>query len=275
MALKGNLRDYPAIHLFRLISLAQKSGALHVEGADETVTLFFRAGQLAYAQSDREDNLLVTVLHRAKKLTTPQYRLLLERAAAMRDKELGLLLVNANYLTQKDILASLESHYTALAKRLLTWREGLFHFDAEAVPPEDKIAVRVSLDNLIIEGTRQLRELEHLQEEIPTLDLALKFADRPGANVRNLNLSADEWQVVRYVNPKNSLKQIAKACRMDELRIRKAVYALLQAGIVELVRPEGVAFPLPAMAGGLAFATTSVQEQRSLINRLINRIRSL
>jgi len=75
--------------------------------------------------------------------------------------------------------------------------------------------------------------------------MALKFTDRPGRNLRNLNLSLEEWRVISYVNPKNTLRQIAQATKMNELEIRRVVYALLQAGIVELVRPAG-AYRLPA-----------------------------
>ncbi|MDI6695874.1 MAG: DUF4388 domain-containing protein [Anaerolineales bacterium] len=277
MALKGNLRDYTITHLFRLINLAQKTGTLIVDGPNEKVLVSFREGKLAYAQAGQEDNSLVTILYQAKKLTAPQYRALKERAGNMSDKELGLLLVNANYINQQDILASLQNHFVAIVNRLFTWVEGFFRFESDLLPPEDKITVRVNLENIIIEGARQLHELEQLQDEIPNLDIALKFADRPGANIRNFNLSMDEWQVVRYINPKNTIRQIARATKMSDLQIRKIVYALLQAGLVELVRPEGAPRPAPPpqIAGRIPVSQPNPEEQRSLINRLINRIRSL
>jgi hypothetical protein len=120
----------------------------------------------------------------------------------MSDKELGLLLINANYITQQDILSSLQNHFLGVLNRLFTWMEGLFRFETDVLPPNDKITVRVNLENIILEGTRKLRELEQLQDEIPSLDMALKFTDRPGANLRNVNLSVEEWKVVSYINPK-------------------------------------------------------------------------
>jgi hypothetical protein len=277
MALKGNLRDYTVTHLFRLINLAQKTGTLIVDGPNEKVLVSFREGKLAYAQAGQEDNSLVTILYQAKKLTAPQYRALKERAGNMSDKELGLLLVNANYINQQDILVSLQNHFVAIVNRLFTWVEGFFRFESDLLPPDDKITVRVSLENIIIEGARQLRELEQLQDEIPNLDIALKFADRPGANIRNFNLSVEEWQVVRYINPKNTIRQIARATKMSDLQIRKIVYALLQAGLVELVRAEGAPRPAPPpqVASRIPVTQPNPEEQKSLINRLINRIRSL
>ena len=103
--------------------------------------------------------------------------------------------------------------------------------------------------------------------------MALKFSERPGTNLRNVNLSIEEWRVVSYINPKNTMRQIAKATNRSDLEIRRIVYGLLQAGLVEMVRPEGAT--LPPMAQRLPIPNTSKEEQKSLINRIISRIRSI
>lgn len=274
MALKGNLRDFTITQLLNLINVAQKTGTLVVEGPSEKVFISFREGKLAYAQVGQEDNSLVTILHRTNKLTTAQHRVIKDRAGSMSDKELGLLLINANYLTQQDILTSIQTHFINIINRLFTWVEGLFHFENDLLPPDDKITVRVNLENIIIEGARRLREWEQLQDEIPSLDMALKFADRPGTNLRNVNLSVEEWRVVSYINPKNTVRQIANATKKNDLEIRRIVYGLLQAGLVEITRPEGAIPPAP-LAGRIPQTKTSKEEQKSLINRIISRIRSL
>ena len=144
------------------------------------------------------------MLFRAKKINAAQFKAIKERAGGMSDKELGLLLINANYIEQQDIISSLQTHFISIVNRLFTWVDGSFRFENELQAPEDKITVRVNLENIIIEGSRRLREWEQLQDEIPNLDMALKFADRPGANIRNFNLSVEEWRVVSFINPKNS-----------------------------------------------------------------------
>ncbi len=101
--------------------------------------------------------------------------------------------------------------------------------------------------------------------------MALKFSDRPGANIRNMNLSVEEWRVVSYVNPNNTMRQIARATKMNDLEIRRVVYSLLQAGLVEIVRQGGA----PVILTSRMFPTQDRQEQRSLMNRLIERIKSI
>ncbi len=269
MALKGNLKDFSITQLLNLINLANKTGLLVIEGPGDVVRITFRDGKLAHARIGHEDDSLATILRTNSKISSSQYRMLRERAGHMTDKELGLLLINAGYVSRDDIIASLQVYFVDVVRRLFTWVEGFFHFEANQFPPDDKIAVRIDLENLIIEGSRQMRELEQLQEEIPSLDMALKFTERPGTNIRDVNLSVEEWKVVSYVNPKNTMRQIARATHMNDLEIRRVVFGLLQAGLVEIVRPGGAPIPNRAPLG------KTKEEQVGMLSRLITRIRSI
>jgi hypothetical protein len=292
MALKGNLRDFSISQLLNLVNVARKTGTLVVERSQEQVYVSFREGKLSYAHGGTDAASLTMVLYHAKKLSAAQVRAINERASGMSDKELGLLLINSNYLSQQEILTSLQAYYLNMVNRLFSWGEGIFHFDNDLLPPKDKITVRINLENLIIEGTRKMREWEQLQGEIPSLEMALKFSQRPGVNLHNLNLSADEWKVISFINPKNTIHQIARTTNKNDLEIRRIVYSFIQAGLVEMVRPEGVPvhqpvqpFPLaqPAQPDQLgqriqpriSLPQGSKTEFKSLINRIINRIRSI
>ena len=273
MALRGNLRDFSVTQLLNLINLAHKTGTLIVEGPGEAARIVFRDGKLSFAQIGREDNRLAVVLHRSNRLTAAQLRAIQLRAAQVSDKELGLLLINAGYITQDDILNALQAYFTDVVRRLFTWVEGFFRFENEMRAPEDRITVRLDLENLIIEGSRQLREWEQLQDEIPSLEMALKFIERPGTSMQKMNLSVEEWRVVSYINPRNTMQQIAAATKMSDIEIRRIVYGLLQAGLVEVIRPEGLT---QAMERARPQVTVqNREEQKSLVNRLITRIRSI
>lgn len=271
MALKGNLRDFSINQLLNLINLARKTGTLVVEGPSDSAWVSFEDGKLAYSRMGVDEDNLVAILHRTNKLSRSQYNMIKTRSNNMSDKELGLLLINANYLSQDDILASLRTEFVGVLHRIFTWVEGLFRFEEQVMPPEGKITLKIGLENIIMEGSRRLREWEQLQDEIPSLEIALKFTDRPGADLRNVNLSVEEWRVVSYIDPKNSIKQIANAAKMNDLEIRKIVYGLLQAGLVEMVRPEGVQIERKKPA----LPAVDSEEQKSLVNKLITRIRSL
>ena len=274
MALKGNLRDFTLLQLFNLVNLAVKTGSLIIEAAEDKAHLAFRVGKLSYASFGKEDASLAGILLRGNKINAGQYRIIRERGTQLSDQELGLLLINAGYFTQDDILADLHEYYTGVVHKLFGWTEGAFYFDEELQTPEGRIPVRIDLENLIIDATRITYEREMLEDEIPSLDMAVKFNDRPGANLEKIRLNTEEWKVVDYVNPKNTLRQISRTLHLNEVEIRRIIYALLQAGIVELIRPSGI--PVAVALGNQTAPTPVVSKpQVSLVNRLINRIRSI
>jgi hypothetical protein len=276
MTFKGNLRDFTVTHLLNLINLAQKTGTLVVEGSAGDVSVFFREGKLAYAQNGDEDSSLAGILHKTNRLSTAQYQRIRQHSQAMTDKELGLLLINGNYFTQQDILASLQAYFVDILDRLFTWAEGLFRFESDLTPPEGKITVRVNLENIILDGSRRIQELSLLQDEIPSLEMALRFVDQPGTNLHSLRLTPEEWRVISYIHPHNNMQQIANYLQLSEFEMRRIVYSLLQAGFVEMVRPNRSVQP-PGRENQLAPPATpeAKEERRSLIYRLIDRIRAL
>jgi hypothetical protein len=290
--LKGTLQDLHTTQLLHLVNLAKKTGTLHVydgvpTGRDiimgdgetrrpevtpgkERARVSFREGKLIHAASGGQDGHLATLLHKSGKLNDEQHRVIREKAAAASDKALALLLINANYVTQVDIVQSVQQHTLDIVYELMTWNKEPFIFEEGELPPQDRITVPVDLENVIIEGTRRTRELDQLARELPNLDFALKFPESPSEKFKGIQLSVEEWRVVSFINPKNSIRQIAKACNMTDMEIRRVVYGLMSAGLVELVKPviadqKKQMRPKPGVT----------PPQRPVINKLIDRIKNL
>jgi len=276
MALKGNLRDFSTTQLLNLINLARKTGLLVVESKNGTAHVFFKEGKLTYATYGGQDGRLTSMLVRAGKLTDTQAGKINDQPEARNDRELGALLIQAGHLTQNDIVASIKSHVLDVVYRLFAWADGTFRFEPSQLPPTDRIQVKIELENVIIEGSRRIKEIERLREELPDLDVTLQFTDRPDARLRNINLSVEEWRVVSFINPKNTIRQIAQANNMNEFQIRKIVYGMLQAGLVEVMAPKGQAATLAQTAqSAVAPSQPKPGVSRSLVNRVINRIKQL
>jgi hypothetical protein len=275
MALKGNLRDFSTTQLLNLIHLARKTGALTLQVQSGMTTLFFREGKLIHTSANGRDTHLASVLARAGKLTEEQAKIIRTRSKGQTDKELGMLLISAGHVTQRDIIDSVKSDYMETVYGFFTWTDGLFHFEPNQLPPQDAITVPIDLENIILEGSRRVKEWERLQDELPDLDMALKFTDRPQAQLRNVNLSVDEWRVISYINPRNSIRRIAQRIGMDDFQIRKIIYGLLQAGLVEFIEPAG-APAKPAPSGTMAKVVGRPPAvKRSVIRKLIDRIKRL
>jgi hypothetical protein len=273
MALKGNLRDFGTAQLLNLINLARKTGTLTVGTRNTQARLCFKGGKLIYATLDGQSDQLATMLHRSGRITEEQARAIQAQTEVKSDKELGLMLINAGYVSQDDIVRSVRSYILSNVYSLFTWAEGTFYFDSSELPFENRITIPIDLENVIMEGSRRMKELEQLQEELPNLDIALRFVERPSARLRDINLSVEEWRVVSFINPRNTVRQIAQYNNLNEFQIRKIVYGLLQAGLVELVRPEGMAVPPPPGATTTPPVPVAMRRptvKRSVVERLVN-----
>jgi hypothetical protein len=285
MALKGNLRDFSTTQLLNLIHLARKTGTLTIDTSNGSARMAFREGKLIYAAAGEETGSLTSMLQRAGKLSAQQAQAIDKGSKKISDRELGLMLIDAGLVTQSDIVQSVRQHTLNVVYRLFTWAEGGFRFEANVLPPRDLITVPINLESVIMEGSRRLREWERLQDDLPNLDLALRFTDRPDARLRSINLTVEEWRVVSFINPRNTIRQIAKANNMTDFQIRRIVYGMLQAGLVELVRTERVQPVMPSepirQADGPSEAENAPAPQqapavkRSIILRLIDRIRRI
>jgi hypothetical protein len=279
MALKGNLRDFSTTQLLNLISLARKTGTLTIEG-EAVAQMSFREGKLIYATMGESGSNLAFILQKSGKLSAEQGTFIQTRAQGTGDKQLGHLLIQAGYVTQSDIIQSVRQHVLEIVYKLFTWVEGLFRFDANKIPSSDRITVPIDLESVIMEGSRRLKEWEHLQEELPDLDISLRFTDRPDARLRNINLTVEEWRVVSFINPRNTVRQIAEANNLSEFQIRRIVYGMLQAGLVQIIRSPKPAKPPVQQQGGRMQARQEALEQsppvkRSVVTRLIDRIKGL
>jgi hypothetical protein len=159
--------------------------------------------------------------------------------------------------------------------KLFSWSEGAFRFEPTLLSLDERITLPIDLENIIMEGSRRLKESERLQEEIPNLNKALKFTDRPDARMRTINLTVEEWRVVSFINPRNTIRQIAQYNNMSDFQIRRIVYGLFQAGLVELVEPEGAEHKPSTGARPTPLTARKPAVKRNVVQRLIDRIREL
>ena len=295
MALKGTLEVFSTTQLLHLINLSKRTGVLHIfEGVatgekltlgdgetridklaagQELASLVFREGKLIYANLSTMDGHLSSVLHRSGKLSDKQAAAIKKRAAQLDEKGLALRLINANYVSKVDIVKSLQRHMVNIVFDLMNWQTEPFVFAESETPPRDKILVSIDLKNVIIEGIKRQKKRLHLEEELPNLDLALKFTDAPGEKLQDVQLSTKEWRVIGFINPKNSMRQIAKACNLSDTEIRQIIYSLMQAGLVHVVKQQ-VSEKQKRKTGRLR-AINPETPSRAVVNKLIARIREI
>jgi hypothetical protein len=180
-------------------------------------------------------------------------------------------------------MQSVRQNILNIVYKLFTWVEGMFQFEANKLPSPNHITLPIDLESVIMEGSRRLKEWEILQEELPDLDISLRFTERPDGKLRNINLTVEEWKVISLIDPRNSMRKIAQANNLSDFEIRRIIYGMLQAGLVEMTQPAKPRVPIAESSSASsrtarqqrAAASETPAARRSVVERLINRIRGL
>jgi DNA-binding transcriptional ArsR family regulator len=262
--MKGNLRDFSTTQILNLVSLAKKTGTLSVERKDMRGSLSFKDGKLIFAAVGEADGSLASILARDGRITKEQAAALAKHAQKTGDKQLGLLLIQKGYVTQSDIIQSIKRHSLAAINQIAGWKEGSFFFDASRMPDDGRITVPLDLESIIIQLARVQKLDEQLEEEIPSLDVCLKFVNQPGVQLKDLQLSKDEWRVIKYIKPDNTIRMIANTLNMSDRQIRRVIGSLREAGLVELVR----------VVRRQPLTPEERENKRNIVDRLIGRLQA-
>jgi len=242
---------------------------------DKKASIAFKAGKLVFAALAGQKNDLAAMLNKAGKLSDQQTSIIRERAKGTSDKALAMRLIGANYVSQSDIVNSIQQFTLDTVYNLMSWNIEPFRFEDNTLPPSDRILVPIDLENVIIEGARRIRADQELIDYLPDLDMALKFPENPKEKFKGIHLGVEEWRVVSFVNPKNTIRQIAKANNMSELEIRRVVYGLEQAGLVMLVKPAADPKAASSRRAGSSRRKRQQPVQRDVVSKLIDKIKSI
>ncbi len=275
MALKGNLRDFSTTQLLNLVNLARKTGKLTVEKQNQRAVLYFRDGRLIHSSTNADDGHLTAMLFKTGKLSKEQVEAVNSQSNSSSDRVIGRYLMEARLVSRDDIVQGVKDYMLEIVYDLFTWTEGQFQFEQDVLTGNDRITIPLNLDNVILEGSRRIQEIDRLQDELPDLSkIALKITDKP---LRDVKLTQDDWRVISHIHPRNTVKQIAQNNSMDEFQIRKIVYGMLQAGLVEIIQPEGMEPKkrIPMTRSGRRAASQSPAEKRSVVTKLIDRIKRI
>ncbi len=268
MALVGNIRDFSLSDFLYLVDRGYKTGCLYLNNANDSAILYFEKGKLIAAvrkqyQGQPLEQLLVTLGK-----ITPQQRSQIEamRNAHQNGTSTAQLIEEADILSLQEVQRALQTHIEEnIVYGLFGWSEGEFLFE-HGQKPDAQVPVMpspVSVENLIMEGVRRIDEWGRIKDRIPSTNMVVRFIEQPGDKAKGVKLAPEEWRVFARINGKDTLAQIAAYTGLSEFDVCRVVYGFVTAGLVEVIRPQRPSLP------------TDQRLKKSLISRIINRVRSM
>ncbi len=117
------------------------------------------------------------------------------------------------------------------------WHEGNFSFAEMSIRSE--VNIEESTESLLIEGARVIEEWTKISGVIKSLSLVVNLTPVPPEGVSEVKFSRDEWKILRTVDGKKTIKEIADELKLADFEVSRIIYGLIASGLVEKVK-EGI-----------------------------------
>ncbi len=251
MALRGSLTDFSLPDVFQLITFSRKTGVLRIRsGVDASGAVWFRDGEVFFAQSNWHHEPLGERLVAARKITPSALEKALGIRAAEPDggRRLGQVLVDEGYITEKVLEAFVQEQIQDTIFDLMRWESGEFDFELLPEVVDEDIGLTVSIENVIMEGSRRLDEWARIKKKVPSMDVVFKMATAPGEGTFEISLKPVEWSLLLLVDGTRSVAELARATGRTDFEVARILYGLFSAGLLEFAVEETATPPaeLPA-----------------------------
>lgn len=234
--LKGTLDDFTLPEIFRLTSHVKKTGRLEVERRNGSGRVYFRDGDVYYAESTKSKEPLGRKLMRSGRVNEEQLRSAIDENEAT-GKRVGEILVERGDVELEQIEWAVRSQIEDAVFDLLRWDLGAFVWEPD-VETDVEVPLAVSVDNLIIEASRRLDEISQIRRQIESPDVVLAMAPRPPDGAHQINITSEEWQVLVLVDGHRSVADIASFIGADAFQTTRMLFGLMNAGLIYNTRDK-------------------------------------
>lgn len=274
--LQGNIERFTLPEIFQLIASSRKSGTLGIQRDDSIVMVYLKDGEVIYGYGPRQTYHLGQLLRDRGIINERQLnKAIKEQAKNNNSKRLGEILIAHQCIDRADLENVVKNQVEELLYSLLSWETGSFKFYEGQFPTDEEITVKISVENIILEGLRRIDEKNMVTETLPDLNAVYTISSAQAGRSRDVAMQATEWNLMALVDGHRSLDQICKISPFDRDDTLKKLASLNLAGIITKTerKPDMQNVNLEKMVNRLANLFEDYITVKSPVhnNRLIDR----
>ena len=231
----GPLSETPLAEVAKRVAAEGRSGDLQVIVGDTIKTAYFYRGVPVGAASNLEKDRLGETLVEQGRLCRHE---LVEAMRVMRDRgaKLGRSLVDSGMMSETELEKRLTRQAGNIVRSMFTVEEGIYSFDERVCPIVSDEMLSIPLAQLILEGTRQLANIELIVSWLPSLDETLCASAFYTTTVPSESLSSLERDLLRTVKGGASLLSVMQSAEASHIEVLHACYGLYSANLLQPFR---------------------------------------
>lgn len=248
MGFQGQLSSVSLTDIFQTLHMNRQTGTLSVGSPEGHRYVYFDAGQVAMCDAPQVDSraFLLHALLRKNLLSPEQVDDLNQRLYSL-GHPLRDLILASGYVQEGELDEACAWCIEELVCPIFEWAEGDFTFTDGAPVQQLQVhdvvamgAVGMQTTQLLLEATRRKDEWRRIREVI-TDGGALYIVDNEGRNnLRNIQTDPEMLKVLRYLDGRHTLDQVASAVGVTRFDTFAIAAQLVLAGIARPRTPEEV-----------------------------------
>ncbi len=243
--LEGTLDGFTLPDIFQLLAFTRKSGCLTVDGDTGTGRVYFREGQVYFSAASTGSLALGKRLIGAGLLSVEQLEAALDAQRSGRGDgkglRLGRILVEQGAIDDETLTTFVQEQIQDAVFDLMRWNDGQFHFqsDGDDATVDEDIQLSVSVENLVMEGSRRLDEWDSVQRKIPSMDAVVTMAAVPDSHGVEVSLKPEEWRLLTLVDGRRTIAELVDLYGQGEFQTAKVLYGMVSTGLLEVQGADG------------------------------------
>jgi len=276
--LQGSIENFSLPEILQLVATTRKAGTLAIQNQNAIVMVYFKDGNIIYAYGPQQTYHIGQLLKELEVLTPEQ----LEQAVKIQTESetsarLGEILIAQKFINRSELETVVKTQIEELLYSLLSWQTGSFKFYENQLPTEEEITVRLSVENVILEGLRRFDELNMAQSALPDIDAVYTIAASEADRQKEVAMAASEWNIMTLVDGHRTLKEICEISQIDKDETMVRLARLKIAGIITVSEKKAKSpnsLPLDQMVNRLANLFEEYLAHKTITKKSENRMKT-
>jgi len=249
MAFSGTLKEFKVPDILQLLSMQSKTGILTFNSQDGFISIIFFDGTIVGVETfpKKLETRVGHVLVKQELISQE----MLQRALGIQKRtgqKVGEILMSMGLVNENVVSEALRTQAVQILMSLFTWKKGQYNFKVERISEEMRSLAPLAVDNLIMEGVQMLDEWPLIKKVIPNADVVFEpisiqnkkievskeFEDEKTGDENTIVVSNLELILLKYIDGKNSVRDLVDKGEFAEYKILKSLYNLHNKSLIRI-----------------------------------------
>jgi DNA-binding MarR family transcriptional regulator len=285
MAIKGNIEDVSIVDFLQLMRYGTRNGVLKVIEDNGTVhNIYLSEGLIIFASTSENINPLGEIIVNQGLIKEEDKDRYLNEFTSSGDREerFGEFLIKKGILQRHIVEELIRKQLETILMNIISLSSGRFTFEpGKSISNNEDIRTSIDINDILLNQAERSKEWKEIKKYIRDDNEIFEFPSENYMilNKKGIKLSWIEWNVLNLLNGKNSIRDISERIGESIFEVSSILLRLLKENLIKRKDVVGVSprtsKTIEKEPGGEEKTDIKVEKDKSIINRILSRIKSI